>query len=165
VLPQQNIETRLAQPARGREVRRGAAHGAKDCIEAFFVQNKGHERIDVQRESQAMKRIILNSACGWECSTNSQPTLQDFNDSLESATQRNVKVLYLAGHGRRDCGFVWNADDAATATMDQEIRSLAGMIVKASGQNGSIKCAVLNACSTKKMGERLKETGMLHVVC
>jgi len=49
--------------------------------------------------------------------------------------------------------------------MEEEIRSLAGMIAKASGQNGSIECAVLNACSTKKLGERLKEAGMSHVVC
>ena len=165
VLPQKNIETRLAQPARGREMRRGAAQGAKDCIEAFFVQNKSDKRIDVQRESQAMKRIIMNSACGWECSTNSQPTLQDLNDSLESATQRNVKVLHLAGHSRRDCGFVWNADDAATDTMEEEICTLAGMIAKAAGLQGSIECAVLNACSTKELGERLKEAGMPHILC
>jgi len=152
----------LAQLARGRELRRGAAHGTKAYLEAFFVQNEG---LDVQRESQAMKGIIMNAAYGWQCSTNSQPTLQDLNNSLESATRRNAKVLHLAGHGRRDCDFVWNVHDAATTTMEKEICTLAGIIGKAVGRNGSIKYAVLNACSTKKLGERLKEAGMSHIVC
>ena len=49
--------------------------------------------------------------------------------------------------------------------MEEDIQNLAGLISKATGQNGSIKCAVLNACSTKGLGERLKEGGMSHVVC
>ena len=174
VLPQDSVNTCLVQrqvgrtrahpAAQGGIVKRGAVGGAKNCVDAFFaiIIDKG---MDVHAEGQLMTRILLNAACGWDSTQHPQPTLPDLRLSIQCATRRNVKILHLAGHGRRDCGFVWNANDAGTATMETDIQTPADIIGKASGQNGSIECAVLNACSTKQLGERLKEGGMSHIVC
>jgi len=170
VPPQGEVEISLVQrqverTRQGGTEKGGKADRAKDRVDAFFAKTWRDVSIDVHAEGQLMTRILLNPACGWECTTHPQPTLQDLSDSLECSTLRNVKVLHLAGHGRRDGGFVWNADDAATATMETDIKTLVDIISKASGQNGSIECALLNAWSTKKFGEGLKEAGMSHIVC
>ena len=63
-----------------------------------------------------MMRIVMNPGCGWECDVNPQPTLDDLNTSIFRARERNLRVLHLAGHGKKTCGFIWNRDDAATAS-------------------------------------------------
>jgi len=175
VLPQENVETCLVQ----RQVVRTRAHpavqkctaegkvicGAKNHVEAFIAKTLSDKGMDVHAEGQLIARILLNAACGWDSTQHPQPTLSDLRLGIQCATQRNVKIVHLAGHGKRDCGFVWNTNDAATTTMETDIETLADIISKASGQNGSIECAVLNACSTKQLGEQLKKGGMSHVVC
>ena len=81
---------------------------------------------------------------------------------MGSADARNVKLVHLAGHSRREHGFLFNADDAATASAAPDIHALTDII---SGAAGSIECAVLNACSTVRMGELLRAGGMPHIVC
>ena len=61
-----------------------------------------------------MMRIVMNPGCGWECNVHPQPTLDDLSTSIFLARERNLRVLHLAGHGKRMCGFIWNRDDAAT---------------------------------------------------
>ena len=122
VIPRSNALTAL--------VRRKTATvgGPKVCIDAFFAKTASDMTIDVHREGQLMQRIIQNPACGWECFMNPQPTLADFESSMQSAAERNVKIVHLSGHSRRECGFVWNADDAATASAEISIDFIARMI-------------------------------------
>lgn len=85
--------------------------------------------------------------------------------STHLASQRNVKIIHLSGHGKKKCGFIWNADDAATAGKESEIHNLVGIIGSAAGQTGPIECAFLNACSTENLGRLLRQSGMPYVVC
>ena len=134
--------------------------GAKVCIDAFFAKTARDMTIDVHREGQLMQRIIQNSACGWDCFVNPQPTLVDLKRSMQSARERNVKIVHLTGHSRRECGFVWNADDAATASAETSIDFIVSMIGGAGLEFGN-----LSACSTLKMAQMLREAGMPHVLC
>ena len=134
-------------------------------IDAFFAKRAGDMGIDVHREGQLMQRIIQNPACGWECFVNPQPTLIDFERSMLSARERNVKIVHLTGHSRRECGFVWNADDAATASAETSIDSIACMIGGAAGEEGSLEFGNLSACSTFKMAQMLREAGVPDVLC
>jgi len=175
VLPGEDEETPLVRRqvtplldkshAKGGAVMTGASSGAKHRIEAFFAKTISDVSIDVHAEGQLMTRIILDPACGWECTTHPQPTINDLVQSIETAAERNVKILHLAGHGRKECGFVWNADDSAKFEMEVEIEILADIVGWATGERGPIQCTVLNACSTKKLGQLLREAGVLHVVC
>jgi hypothetical protein len=42
--------------------------------------------------------------------------LSALNKSILLVRQRNVRVLHSAGHARKECGFIWNANDEATAS-------------------------------------------------
>ena len=163
VLPQDGAETPLAAgaaPSRARV-------GAKNRIDTFFAKTVDDVSIDVHVEGQLITRAILNpGAHAWELgASNPQPTLKDLRTSIASAAERNVKLLHLAGHGGRKCGFLFNADDAATASAEADIHALTDLIGGAAGQKGPIECAVLNACSTAEMGKLLLNAGMAHVVC
>jgi CHAT domain-containing protein len=92
--------------------------------------------------------------------------MQDLRTSIATAKERNVKLLHIAEHGSRKYGFLFNANDAATASAEADIHALTDVIGVATGQNGPIECAVLNACSTAGMGQLLRAAGNLsHVVC
>jgi hypothetical protein len=135
-------------------------------VDAFFAKTVDDGGIDVHAEGQLITRAILNhDTQGWECTAHPQPTLQDLRTSMASAAARNTKVIHLAGHGGRKQGFLFNGDDAATASAAIDIHDLTAIIGGAAGANGSIECAVLNACSTEKMGQLLRTAGMSHVVC
>jgi len=135
-------------------------------MDAFFAKTVDDTGIDVHAEGQLITRAVLNpGAGGWDCTTHPQPTLQDLRVSMGSAAARNVKLLHLSGHGRRECGFLLNADDAATASAPTDIQTLIDLISGAAGQRGPLECAVLNACSTMNMGRLLRKAGMSHVVC
>jgi hypothetical protein len=163
VLPQDGAETRLTA---GTAVASRARGGARNCMDAFFAKTVDDAAIDVHAEGQLITRAVLNpGASGWECTTHPQPTLQDLRVSMGSATARNVKLVHLAGHGRRKCGFLFNANDAATASAPTDIQTLIDLISGAAGQKGPLECAVLNACSTINMGQLLRAAGLSHVVC
>ncbi len=131
-----------------------------------FICRRSDVSIDVCVEGQLITRAILNTgANGWECTMHSQPTLKDLRTSIASAAERNVKLLHLDGHGSRKCGFLFNADDAATASAEADVHALTDLIGGAAGQKGPIECAVLNACSTAEMGQLLRNAGMSHAVC
>ena len=162
VLPQEGNVTRLHV---GVKRSKQALDVAKHRIDAFFAKTVG-DVIDVHAEGQLITRAILNpGAHCWECMTHPQPTLQDLRRSIASAPERNVKLIHLAGHGMREHGFLFNADDAATASAETDIHALTALIGGAAGEKGPVECAVLNACSTAKMGKLLREAGMSHVVC
>jgi hypothetical protein len=163
VLPQDGFETLLT--VRLHKTRR-AAGGPTNRVDAFFAKTVDDVGIDVHAEGQLITRAILNhDTQGWECTAHPQPTLQDLRTSMASAAARNTKVIHLAGHGGRKQGFLFNGDDAATASAAIDIHDLTAIIGGAAGANGSIECAVLNACSTEKMGQLLRTAGMSHVVC
>ena len=95
-------------------MRAGRIVAEKFCVDAFFAKTMDDSGIDVHAEGQVMTRIIsMDSACGWECTHHSKPTLEDLRTSIETAQKRNVKGLHLSGHGSKTCGFVWNAKDSA----------------------------------------------------
>ena len=112
-----------------------------------------------------MTRIVMDPGCGWDCSVNPQPTIEDLYTSISFARQRNVRVLHLSGHAREECGFIWNANDAATAHKTVDIEEISRAIGKVAGEKGPVECVVLNACSTEKMGRLLREQGVPCVLC
>ena len=90
--------------------------------------------------------------------------MQDLHTSIATATERNVKLLHLAGLDSRKCGFLFNTNDAATASAEADIHALTDLIGGAAGQQGPIECVVLNACSTAEMDQLLRAAGMSPVV-
>ena len=142
-----------------------ASKRTRHCVDAFFAKKIDDHRIDVHAEGQLMQRIVLNPDCGWECSINPQPTIEDLHSSIALARQRNMRVLHLAGHGRKECGFIWNASDSATAQRAFDVDAISLAIGSVAGRNGPMECAVLNACSTEKMGRLLLQRGVPYVLC
>jgi hypothetical protein len=94
-----------------------------------------------------------------------QPTIEDLYKSIELARQRNMRVLHLAGHARKECGFIWNANDEATASKTFDVEAISLAIGAVAGQQGPLECVVLNACCTVKMGRLLRQRGVPNVVC
>ncbi len=137
-------------------------------VDAFFAKRTSDHGIDVNTEGQMMTRIVMDPGCGWDCRVHPQPKIEDLYRSIELARQRNMRVLYLAGHARKECGFIWNANTEATAskTFDVEAILLAiGAVAASPGQQGPLECVLLNACSTVKMGRLLRQRGVPNVVC
>ena len=89
--------------------------GTLNVVDAFFAKKTDDLAINVHAEGQLMRRKVMNPGCGWDCSVNPQPTIEDLYTSISFARQRNVRVLHLSGHAREECGFIWHANDAATA--------------------------------------------------
>eukprot|EP00277_Geminigera_cryophila_P013459 CAMPEP_0179444644 /NCGR_PEP_ID=MMETSP0799-20121207/28080_1 /TAXON_ID=46947 /ORGANISM="Geminigera cryophila, Strain CCMP2564" /LENGTH=1038 /DNA_ID=CAMNT_0021231873 /DNA_START=47 /DNA_END=3165 /DNA_ORIENTATION=+ len=134
-------------------------------VDAFFAKRIDDNHFDVHAEGQVMQRIVLNPGCGWEYSMNLEPTIEDLYSSIESARQRNVRVLHLAGHGREKCSFIWNASDSATARREFDVDAICLAIGSVAGKKGPMECVVLNACSTEKMGRLLLQQGVPYVIC
>ena len=62
-----------------------------------------------------MTRIIEeNGGALWDFRIHLQPTLKDLWGCIQRASERNMRVLHLAGHGDEEPGFIWNQDDAAS---------------------------------------------------
>jgi len=76
-----------------------------------------------------------------------------------------MRVLHFAGHGRKECGFIWNASESATARREFEVDAISIAIASVAGRNGPMECAVLNACSIEKLGRLLLLRGVPYVVC
>ena len=112
-----------------------------------------------------MMRIVMNPGCGWECAVHPQPTLDDLDTSIALARERNLRVLHLAGHAKKTCGFIWNRDDKATASREFDVDAIALAIGAVAQPHGPIECAVLNACSTQAMGQKLRQRGVPCVLC
>jgi len=163
VLPSHS-ETKLSRPQQP-EQQATAADRALQCVEAFFAKTTDDRVIDVHGEGQMMRRIIGNPGCGWKCLLNPQPTIEDLYSCIGLAKQSNMRVLHLAGHGRKECGFIWNASDSAITQREFDVDSMSLAIGSVAGQNGPMECAVLNACSTEKMGKLLLMRGVPYVIC
>ena len=147
-------------------MRAGRIVAEKFCVDAFFAKTMDDSGIDVHAEGQVMTRIIsMDSACGWECTHHSKPTLEDLRTSIETAQKRNVKGLHLSGHGSKTCGFVWNAQDSATTGIEHPIHTLVEIVGSAAGQRGHIEFVMLNACSTENLCRELLKAGILYGVC
>ncbi len=139
--------------------------GTLNVVDAFFTKKTDDHAINVHAEGQLMRRMVIDPGCGWDCSINPQPTIEDLYMSISFARQRNVRVLHLSGHAREECGFIWNANDAATAHTTFDIEKISQAIGKVAGEKGPVECVVLNACSTEKMGRLLLEQGVPCVLC
>ena len=153
-------QTMSLQPA----VLESTRHG----VDAFFAKRVDDHKIDVHAEGQMMMREMLNpvnAVSRWDCNVNPQPTLGDLRCSIASCRQRNVRVLHLAGHGRRECDFIWNASDDAKQSQEFDVEAISLAIGMAAGAKGPLECAVLNACSTEKMGRLLRTHDVPCVIC
>jgi hypothetical protein len=160
VLPQENVETPLVnrQPA---TVPQSTLHR----IDAFFAKETGDLHLDLNAEGQLLTRMMMDPGCGWDCRVHPQPTEYDLYKSIELAKQRNLRVLHLAGDGRKECGFFWNANDAATSSKTFDVEAISLAIGSVAGQHGPLECVVLNACCTVEMGRLLRQRGVPNVVC
>jgi len=155
------LETKLSPPT-------AASEGARYRVDAFFAQKIDDKRINVYAEGQLMMREMLNpvnAGSRWDCNVNPQPTLGDLRSSIASCRERSVRVLHLAGHGRKECGFIWNASDAATQSQEFDVDAISLAIGMAAGDSGPLECVVLNACSTEKMGRLLRTNKVPYVIC
>jgi len=158
------LETKLSRPEQPLQ-QTAASEGIRHCVDAFFAKKIDDHQINVHAEGQLMARIVLDPGCGWDCKINPQPTIEDLYSSIKLSRQRNVRVLHLAGHGENECGFIWNASDSATAQQKFDVNAISLAIGLVAGQNGPMECAVLNTCSTEKMGRLLRQRGVPHVLC
>ena len=134
-------------------------------VDAFFAKRAHDHGIDVHAEGQMMTRIVMDPGCGWDCRVHPQPTIEDLYKSIELARLRNMRVLHVAGHARKECGFIWNANDAATASKTFDVEAISLAIGAVAGQQGPLECVVLNACCTVKMGRLLRQRGVPNVLC
>jgi len=157
-------ETKLSSPQQPAQ-QPAVVESARHCVDAFFAKTTDDQGIDVHAEGQLMQRIVLNPGSGWECTMNPQPTIEDLYSSIGLARQRNVRVMHLAGHGKKECGFIWNASDSATARREFDVDAISLAIGSVAGQNGPMECVVLNACSTETMGRLLLQRGVPYVLC
>jgi hypothetical protein len=125
------------------------------------------ETIDVHQEAQELKNLFTHVRPSFQPSINSQPCFKDFIDSMQSARGRNVRLLHLAGHGNRRCGFFWLKSSAVSTEFEEIPIDKLSMILKteAAANGGTIECVVLNACETEEMGKKLRGAGVSHVVC
>jgi hypothetical protein len=62
--------------------------------------------------------------------------LSALNKSIVLVRQRNVRVLHLAGHARKECGFIWNANDEAAASKTFDVEAISLAIGAMAGQQG-----------------------------
>jgi len=164
VLPSPS-ETKLSKP---QQPSQQPAASTRHRVDAFFAKKVDDHGIDVHAEGQLMMREIMNpvnAGSPWDCNVNPQPTLKDLRTSIASCSQRNVRVLHLAGHGRKECGFIWNANDDAKESKEFDVDAIALAIGMAAGAKGPLECAVLNACSTEKMGRLLRTHNVPCVIC
>jgi CHAT domain-containing protein len=111
-----------------------------------------------------MTRIVMDAG-GWHCNMHPQPTVDDLYRSIQSARQTNLQMLHLAGHAQKELGFIWNANDAATASKTFDVEEISCAIGEVAGQKGPLECVVLNACSTERMGRLLRDRGVPCVLC
>ena len=167
VLPSSYETTKLSNPHQPLQ-QAAVPEGTRHCVDAFFAKKVDDQGIDVHAEGQLMMREILdpvNAGSRWDCNVNPQPTLHDLRRSIASCSQRNVRVLHLAGHGREECGFIWNAHDDAKDSKEFDVDAISLAIGMAAGDNGPLECAVLNACSTERMGRLLRTHNVPCVIC
>jgi GTPase SAR1 family protein len=126
------------------------------------------ETIDVLKEAQELRSSLECGRQVLDVSIHPQPSFDAFSQSMHSARERNVRVLHLAGHGGRRCGFFWLKNQAASTEYEEISLDRFARIVKtelAGDNGGTIECVVLNACETEEMGKNLRGAGALHVVC
>jgi hypothetical protein len=125
------------------------------------------ETIDVHQEAQELKNLFTHVRPSFHPSINAQPCFKDFTDSMQSARGRNVRLLHVAGHGNRRCGFFWLKSLAVSTEYEEvPIDRLSGILrTEAAANGGTIECVVLNACETEEMGKKLRSAGVSHVVC
>ena len=161
VLPSPS-ETKLSKPLQPSQQ---PAASTRHRVDAFFAKKVDDHGIDVHAEGQLMKHIVLNPGCGWDCDVNPQLTIKDLLSSIALARQRNMRVLHLAGHGRKKCGFIWNANDDAKESKEFDVDAISLAIGMAAGAKGPLECAVLNAGSTEKMGRLLRTHNVPCVIC
>jgi GTPase SAR1 family protein len=125
------------------------------------------ETIDVHQEAQELNNLFTHVRPTFNPSINSQPCFRNFSDSMLSARDRNVRLLHLAGHGNRRCGFFWLKSSAVSTEYEEvPIDRMSGILkTEAAANGGTIECVVLNACETEEMGKKLRIAGVSHVVC
>ena len=74
-------------------------------------------------------------------------------------------MLHLAGHGRKECCFIWNVNDTSKESKEFDVDAIALAVSMAAGARGPLECAVFNACSTEKMGRLLCIYNVPYVIC
>ena len=90
-------------------------------IDAFFAKRVDDGKIDVHAEGQLMMRLIQDAGGVWDCNVNPQPTLDDLFSSIARARPNNTRGMHLAGHSRKECGFIWNANNQASASKEFDL--------------------------------------------
>ncbi len=130
------------------------------------------ETIDVHQEAQELNNLFTHVHPSFHPRINAQPGFKDFTHSMQSARDRNVRILHLAGHDDRKCGFLWlkksKKKSSAASTEYEEIPmdKLSSILeTEAAANGGTIECVVLNACETEEMGKKLRRAGVHLVVC
>jgi len=132
-------------------------------IDAFFAKRVDDHKIDVHSEGQMMMSIVMNPGCEWECAVHPhpQPTLDDLDTSIALARERNLRVLRLAGHAKKTCGFIWNRDDKATASREFDVDASSRALSSCTGvcqhsTQGTPRC--LSFCRMARVEQALSTT-------
>jgi hypothetical protein len=138
-------------------------------IYAFFAKHV-EDSINVHGEAQQVMHNMAMSPWwnNFELDLFVLATFDDFRACMRICPTRNVGVVYVGGHAGKGAVLRFNRDNTGSEMEMLGPKFVAPCIAKSSkgvSENGTVECAVLNACFTRLLGLALREQGVLCVVC
>jgi len=141
--------------------------GRKPTIIGFFTKIRLDMRV-MPAEAQIMTNLFSEGRSVLDVQVHVEPTFDMFKDVLLNARRNNVRILHVAGDGRRACGFFWKKQSVTTEYEQVPIDQFT-KIFNTRGSTttwfGSLECVVLNACQTEPLGKGLRSYGVPNVIC
>jgi hypothetical protein len=138
-------------------------------VDAFFSSpisdEYGLRPLGIHAECVLMEMAFKDPTCGWKCNVNLTAMIQDFQRSIKSAKERNVRLIHLSGHGGSGCSFLWHVHESQKGAVEFNDDSISLILGTVAGKNGPLECAVFNSCDTLKLAKSTRMRGVPHVVC
>ena len=141
--------------------------GRKPMIIGFFTKIRLDMHV-MPAEAQIMTNLFSEGRSVLDVQVHVEPTFEMFKDVLLNARRNNVRILHVAGDGRRACGFFWKKQSVTTEYEQVPIDQFT-KIFNTRGSTttwfGSLECVVLNSCQTEPLGKGLRSYSVPNVIC